>query len=186
VYGFNHSRIEEVIGELLRQQHLTLCTAESCTGGLVGDLLTDVPGSSDYYKGGVVTYSNELKRSLLGVTETTLRKFGAVSAETVSQMASGARERFASDYALAISGIAGPGGGTEAKPVGLVHVGVAGPKKLSTAEFRFAGTRRMIKEQSAARALDFLRRNLLDEPQGAGPQRKLQTASCRVQNGSSL
>jgi nicotinamide-nucleotide amidase len=162
VYAFNNTAIEEVVGELLRKQRLTLSTAESCTGGSIADRLTDVPGSSDYFQGGAIAYSNELKKSLLGVTEAVLRKFGAVSSEAVIQMAKGAQEHFGSDCALATSGIAGPGGGSEAKPVGLVYVGLATPKKTEAAEFHFIGTRRMIKVQTAVHALDLLRRRLQD------------------------
>lgn len=162
IYAFDNTSMEEVVGELLRKRRLTLSTAESCTGGLIADHITDVPGSSDYFRGGVVAYNNELKKSLLGVTETVLRKHGAVSPECVAQMATGARERFGSDYALAVSGIAGPAGGTEAKPVGLVYVGLAGPKKAEATELRLTGSRRMIKAQSAARALDILRRKLTE------------------------
>jgi nicotinamide-nucleotide amidase len=160
IYAFNNTRIEEVVGELLRKQHATLSTAESCTGGLIAHRITDVPGSSDYFRGGIVAYNNELKKALLAVSETTLRKFGAVSAEVVTQMAAGARERFASDYALAVSGIAGPGGATETKPVGLVHIALATPKKAEALEYRMSGTRKMIKAQTAMAALDLLRRRL--------------------------
>jgi len=163
VYAFNNTKIEETVGELLRKKGRTLCTAESCTGGIVAERLTDIPGSSTYFKGGAVTYSNELKKSVLGVTDAALRRYGAVSPEVVSQMAGGARERFASDYALAISGIAGPGGGTEEKPVGLVYIGLATPKKVETFERRFSGTRLMVRERAAMTALDVLRRNLVDD-----------------------
>jgi nicotinamide-nucleotide amidase len=162
IYAFDNASMEEVVGELLRKRRLTLSTAESCTGGSISDHITDVPGSSDYFRGGVVAYSNDHKKSLLGVTETVLRKHGAVSPECVIQMATGARERFGSDYALAVSGIAGPAGGTEAKPVGLVYVGLAGPKKTEAEELRLTGSRRMIKAQSAVRALDILRRKLME------------------------
>jgi len=163
VYAFNNTGIEETVGELLRKRGLTLCTAESCTGGMLAERLTDVPGSSAYFKGGAVTYSNELKKSVLGVTDNALRKFGAVSPEVVSQMASGAREKFGADYALAISGIAGPGGGTEDKPVGLIHIALATPRKVDVHQRRFNGTRSMVRERAAMSALDILRRCLIED-----------------------
>jgi nicotinamide-nucleotide amidase len=163
VYAFNNTGIEETVGELLRRKSLTLCTAESCTAGMIAARLTDVPGSSVYFRGGAVTYSNEMKKSVLGVTEAALRRFGAVSPEVVALMASGARERFESDYALAVTGIAGPGGGSEEKPVGLVYVGLAGPKKVETFEHRFNGTRSMVRERAAMSALDILRRSLIED-----------------------
>jgi len=162
VYAYNNTGIEETVGELLRSRHLTLSTAESCTGGMIAQLLTDVPGSSAYFKGGAVTYGNELKKSLLGVTDATLRRNGAVSPEVVTQMAAGARARFETDYALAVSGIAGPGGGNEEKPVGQVYIGIASPKKADVFERRFNGTRTMIRVRAAMCALDILRRNLQD------------------------
>jgi nicotinamide-nucleotide amidase len=162
VYGFNNTGIEEIVGELLRKKRLTLCTAESCTGGMIAQRLTDVPGSSVYFKGGAVTYSNELKKALLGVTDIALRKSGAVSPEVVTQMASGARTRFEADYAVAVSGIAGPGGGSEAKPVGLVYIGIASSRKTDVQERRFNGSRAMIRERATMSALDMLRRSLQD------------------------
>jgi nicotinamide-nucleotide amidase len=160
VYAVGSTQLEEAVGELLRARRLSVSTAESCTGGLLAERLSSVPGSSDYFRGGAVTYSNDLKRSLLGVTEAGLRKSGAVSAETAARMAAGARERFATDLALAVTGIAGPGGATTEKPVGLVFIGLAGPRRLDTAEHRFSGTRQMIRERAATAALDLLRRKL--------------------------
>jgi nicotinamide-nucleotide amidase len=118
-------RIEERVGVLLRQRGMTLVTAESCTGGLVGHRLTNVPGSSDYYLGGVVAYSNSMKEALLGVRAETLMAHGAVSEETAREMARGARQRLGADVAVSITGIAGPTGGTVEKPVGLVYVALS-------------------------------------------------------------
>ena len=122
-------RLEEQVGELLLRRGLTLATAESCTGGLLSDRLTNVPGSSGFFLGGVVAYSNRLKETLLDVAPETLRAHGAVSSETARQMARGARERLGADVALSITGIAGPTGGTAEKPVGLMYVALSSPNK---------------------------------------------------------
>jgi PncC family amidohydrolase len=115
------------MGELLRQQEATLATAESCTGGLIGHLVTNVPGSSDYYLGGVIAYANQVKQERLGVLQETLSSTGAVSREVALQMAEGVRRLLGTDYGLAVTGIAGPAGGTPDKPVGLTYVALAGP-----------------------------------------------------------
>lgn len=117
--------LEEKIGVLLKAKHLTLSTAESCTGGGIAALITSVPGSSDYFNGGIVAYSNEAKMSLLQVSAETLEKYGAVSRETVTEMVKGAMESLKTDCAVATSGIAGPGGGTPEKPIGTVWIAVA-------------------------------------------------------------
>ena len=134
----------------------TLATAESCTGGLVGAALTAVPGSSAWYLGGAVAYSNALKTRLLGVPEDTLAACGAVSAQTARAMADGIRRAARADYALAITGIAGPGGGTPAKPVGLVYLALAGPAGTETAERRYSGDRAAVRAAAAADALRLL------------------------------
>ncbi len=122
------------VGAALNQAGLTVSTAESCTGGLILSSLTDVAGSSAYVEGGLVTYSNEAKIKMLGVRETTLVEVGAVSAATAGEMACGVREVFDTDYALSVTGIAGPGGGTEEKPLGLTYIGLAGREGLITVE----------------------------------------------------
>lgn len=124
--------IEEKVGELLKSQKMTLSTAESCTGGGVAALITSVPGSSEYFKGGIVAYSNEVKTSLLHVSPETLEKHGAVSQETVIEMARGAMDALKTDCAIATSGIAGPGGGTSQKPVGTIWMAVACKGKIVT------------------------------------------------------
>ena len=111
------------LGEMLTRRNLTLVTAESCTGGLIGHALTDVAGSSVYFLGGIIAYSNEAKMNLLHVPEQTLIDYGAVSEQVVLAMASGAREVFRADLAVSVTGIAGPGGGTDEKPVGLTYIG---------------------------------------------------------------
>ncbi len=153
-------KIEQEIGRLLRKQHLTAATAESCTGGLVGDKLTDVPGSSGYFIGGVVAYANHTKMRQLGVTARTLRKWGAVSEQTVREMAAGVCQRFGVDVGIAVSGVAGPGGGSRAKPVGLVYVGCRVKARLEVERHLFSGNRRTVKEQAATAALRLCRRML--------------------------
>ncbi len=140
----------------LRNQHLTLGTAESCSGGLIAHMLTNVSGVSDVYEGGVVTYSNALKSKLLGVSETTLIREGAVSAAVAQEMAAGALEGLGVDWALAVTGIAGPSGGTPEKPVGLVYMAVAGPDTLIVRRHVFNGNRESIKLQTAEAALTLL------------------------------
>jgi PncC family amidohydrolase len=150
------------IGRLLKYKNLLLVTAESCSGGLLGHLITNTPGSSDYYLGGFITYSNQVKESLLGVKTETLQNFGAVSRETVIEMALGARQAMSGSYplddlvALSISGVAGPAGGSEAKPVGTVWIGLGGPDKTDAHLFHFDGNREQIKYQSALQALRLL------------------------------
>ena len=131
-------------------------TAESCTGGLIGHALTAIPGSSDYYRGGVISYSNELKRDLLGVSAETLKASGAVSEEVAASMALGARERLAVDWSVAVTGIAGPAGGTSEKPVGLTYVAAAGPGGLAVRRHVWDGDRTANKERSATAALALL------------------------------
>lgn len=133
-----------------------LATAESCTGGLVGHRLTNVPGASDWYAGGVITYSNESKASLLGVSASDLAACGAVSEPVARQMAEGVRRVFGAVYGIGITGIAGPGGGSAEKPVGLVYVAAAGPDETRVARHVFDGTREAIKAQSAEAALGLL------------------------------
>jgi nicotinamide-nucleotide amidase len=153
-----------VVGELLRAAGAKLSAAESCTGGLLAERITAVPGSSDYFLGGVVTYSNAWKTQLLGVTEGLLAEHGAVSEPVARAMAAGARSRFATDYALSITGIAGPGGGSEEKPVGTVHLGLAGPSGVEHRRARFPGGREFVRIQASQLALEMLRRRLLDLP----------------------
>ena len=153
--------LELTLGELLRKLGLTLATAESCTGGLVGHLLTNVPGSSDYYLGGMITYSNQAKAGLLGVRQETLEQHGAVSRETVLEMARGVRLAFDAHIGVSISGIAGPTGGTPEKPVGLVWIGLSVTGFDTAWRHQFSGERLSVKEQSAQAALqhviDYLR-----------------------------
>lgn len=148
--------LEERAGELLRGRALTLAVAESCTGGLVGNLITAVPGSSAYFLGGVVAYRNRVKSSVLGVPAALLRRHGAVSAAAAAAMARGARRLLGSDLAVAVTGIAGPGGATAGKPVGLVHAALSTPRGTVVARALFAGGRERVRRQAAALALNLL------------------------------
>lgn len=168
VYGEEDETMESVVGWLLNEQKLTLAVAESCTGGLIGHRLTQVPGSSTYVDRVIVSYSNRAKVELLGVPSGVIKRHGAVSAEVAAAMAQGIRERSGASVGLSVTGIAGPGGGTESKPVGLVYVGLAtGPDEAMTREFRFhGGDRNVIKQRSSQAALDLVRRWLIKRGQG--------------------
>jgi PncC family amidohydrolase len=144
------------IGELLRAKNWKLALAESCTGGLIADLITDVPGSSDYFIGGVVAYAYSAKADLLGVSWETLNTVGAVSRETVIEMARGARQALGADVAISVSGIAGPGGGTPDKPVGTTWVGLSAPNYDDARMFVWNGDRKQNKSSSAHAALQML------------------------------
>ncbi len=163
-YGADDDTLASVVGQSLRQVKQTLSVAESCTGGGLGQMLTEVPGSSDYFWGGIISYHNSVKHALLGVDPKDLAQFGAVSATVAKQMAQGARSRLGTSWGLSITGIAGPTGGTETKPVGLVYIGLAGPDgNVESFEYRFGTrqTRSLIRHLSACTALDLLRRKLL-------------------------
>lgn len=161
VFSTHGERMEEVVGSLLRERGETLATAESCTGGLVGERITNVPGSSDYFLEGVITYSNEAKTRRLGVAAELILDKGAVSAEVAEAMAAGARDLAGSTYAVSITGVAGPGGGTEEKPVGTVFVGYSDPEVTKSMRFTFPGDRVLVRWRSSQAALDLLRRQIL-------------------------
>ncbi len=153
----NLMALAKEINSIMRKEGLTLSVAESCTGGLVSKLLTDVPGSSDFFAGGIISYSNEVKARVLGVTPATLEGHGAVSPETAREMAEGVLELVGTDLSVAITGIAGPSGGSAAKPVGLVYIALAGKnRETSVKKFRFSGSREEIRESSAAAAIEML------------------------------
>jgi nicotinamide-nucleotide amidase len=160
LYSRTGDPLEVVVGGLLRERHATVAVAESCTGGMLGARLTTTPGSSQYFVGGFITYSNALKREILGVSAETLERFGAVSPETAEAMATGARERTGATYAVSITGVAGPDGGSDEKPVGLVYLGIAGPEGASITHRRFIGDRERIRVFTTQAALDVLRRRL--------------------------
>ena len=138
------------------QKHKTIAIAESCTGGLLGHLITQTPGCSDYFLGGVISYDNRIKRSLLGVSQSTLKRFGAVSPQAAREMAQGVCKRFRADIGIGITGIAGPDGGSQEKPIGLVYIALASGKKTTVKKFRFRGGRSRVKQQAAEKALRFL------------------------------
>lgn len=155
-----------LLAGLLLKRHATLATAESCTGGLVGAALTSLPGSSAWFLGGIIAYSNSLKQRLLGVSPGVLARHGAVSPETARAMAEGARAATGADIAVSLTGIAGPDGGTPAKPVGLVYMAVAGPGGTPCYEHRFPGNRAEIRSAAVKSALLHVREMLEGEPGG--------------------
>lgn len=160
VVSLDGESLEQKVGRLLAERGLSLALAESCTGGLIGHRLTNVAGSSAYFERGMVVYSNRAKEELLGVSPQTLANHGAVSPETAREMALGARQRAGADLGLAVTGIAGPEGGTPGKPVGTVYFGLAHGDRTETHHRRFRGNRSQVKAQSAETALDLLRRHL--------------------------
>lgn len=161
VFATNGETLEEVVGAMLRESGKTLAVAESCTGGLIGVRLTEVAGSSDYFLEGAITYSNEAKVRNLGVPEAVLAEHGAVSSQTAEAMAAGVRERAGADYGISVTGIAGPGGGSEAKPVGTVFIGYSDVEQTRSVKFVFPGDRYLIRWRSSQAALDYLRRRML-------------------------
>jgi nicotinamide-nucleotide amidase len=164
VYGEGSDTMESVVGALLRDRGLTVATAESCTGGLIAERITDVPGSSAYFLGGVVAYSNEAKVSQLGVSPADLEREGAVSAPVVRAMAEGVRSRFGSDFGVATSGISGPDGGTPDKPVGLVWIALSSAEGTHSDSFVFQVDRTRHRRLTAQVALDWIRRSMLGAP----------------------
>ncbi len=161
LFSEGEQTMEEVVGQLLSSQAWSLALAESCTGGLIAHRLTEVPGSSTYLDCGVVTYSNKAKQELLGVSSTVLRKHGAVSAQVAEAMAKGIREKRQVDLGLSVTGIAGPGGGSKQKPVGLVYLAIDGPHGTQSQQCQFRGNRTEIKFRSSQVALDMIRRYVL-------------------------
>lgn len=158
--------IEVILGEILSERGLWLAVAESSTGGTIGKLVTDVPGSSIYFRGGVIAYANEVKAQVLGVRSETLDTFGAVSEETVLEMANGVRVKLGADIGLSVSGIAGPGGGTDEKPIGTTWIGMSTPNTKNAYNFVFNGDRHSIREQTAQTALKIV----VDYLSGKTPQ----------------
>ena len=160
VYATGTVNLEETVGDMLVKCGYTISTAESCTGGLIGHRFTNVPGSSTYYLGSVVCYNNNMKMKTLGVRENTLKEFGAVSKQTANEMAKGVRDLFGSDMAIAVTGIAGPGGSTAGKPVGLVYITLVHRDTVWAKEFKFFTDRMLNKQLSSQVALNMVRIHL--------------------------
>ncbi|MGD9628453.1 MAG: competence/damage-inducible protein A [Pyrinomonadaceae bacterium] len=163
VFATNGETMEEVIGTMLTERGQTISVAESCTGGLIGMRLTEVPGSSRYFIEGAITYSNEAKMRTLGVPEQTLIDHGAVSSETAEAMAEGMRRRAGTDHAISVTGIAGPDGGSEEKPVGTVFIGYANRDRCRSVKLLLPGDRELVRWRSSQAALDYFRRQLLKQ-----------------------
>jgi nicotinamide-nucleotide amidase len=161
LFGYDDDTLESVAGVLLRARNQTLATAESCTGGLLGSRITDIAGSSAYYLGGVVCYTAAAKTELVGVDPSLIREHGEVSEPVAIALANGIRERFGATWGVGITGIAGPGGGTETKPVGTIHLAVAGPNGHKHRHLLWQGPRAIVKWYSTQQALDLLRRSIL-------------------------
>jgi len=161
IYGYNDDKLETIIGQLLIEKGATLSTAESCTGGYLAHLITSIPGSSDYYYGSIIAYHNNIKQTLLGVSETDLQTHGAVSREVVIAMAEGARKRLGTDYALSTSGIAGPDGGTPEKPVGIVWIAVASPTATEAKLLNLGINRQRTIHMASVNVLNMLRKELI-------------------------
>jgi nicotinamide-nucleotide amidase len=154
-------RLEEEIGDLLRQQGLTLGVVESATGGLISHRITNVPGSSDYYKGSVTAYSNEVKSAVVGVSQDTLMNYGAVSPQVAEEMAEGGKMLLGADICIADTGIAGPAGATPEKPVGLFYLGLSHGENTYSRKHNFQGDREQNKQSAAEAALSWLKEYLL-------------------------
>ena len=163
IYSDQDDRLEKCIGRMLARNGKTVSAAESCTGGLISSLFTSVPGSSEYYLGSVTSYSNSVKTGVLGVPAEIIEKYGAVSEECVREMAEGVRRITGSDFSVATSGIAGPGGGSETKPVGLVCIGVSSQMGTETFRMVFKGDRKRNIDRFAANALNLLRKKIQNE-----------------------
>ena len=163
LYSDNDDTLQECIGRMLKQAGKTVSTAESCTGGTISALFTSIPGSSEYFLGSVTSYANSVKTGVLGVPEEIIEKHGAVSSECVAAMAEGVRRITGSDFSVATSGIAGPGGGSEVKPVGTVWIGVSSPKETKTYKLVFKGDRKRNIERFSANALNILRITIVNE-----------------------
>ncbi len=145
------------IGDMLLERKLRISVCESCTGGMLGAAITSVPGSSRYFAGGVIAYSDVVKKNVVGVKRSTLERFGAVSAQSAREMARGVKNRLSSDVGVAITGIAGPTGGTAKKPIGLVYIAVATGKRCKVKRFIFIGGRQTVRKSSVEKAFDMIR-----------------------------
>lgn len=163
IFAEEETSLEAVVGALLREKKATLSAAESCTGGRISQMITSIPGSSDYFRGSVIAYHNSIKSSLLGVNPETLDKYGAVSEEVAAQMAEGVRKATGTDFSVAVTGIAGPGGGTPLKPVGTVCIGVSSPTRTITMKYVFGNERLINIDRFATSALNLLRLQIISQ-----------------------
>jgi nicotinamide-nucleotide amidase len=161
IYGYDNDTLPKIIGDILKQKNLTIATAESCTGGCISYLLTTIPGSSEYYWGSVVAYHNDIKKEALNVKSDTLKKFGAVSEETAKEMAKGIRKKFKTNIGISSTGVAGPSGGTEEKPVGTVWIAYSDEEEVITKKLMLGGDRDLNVKQTAIAALDLIRQRLV-------------------------
>lgn len=168
IYGVDVGTLENAVVQRLREEHLTLATAESCTGGLISKRITDIPGASEIFIGGVCCYSNQIKKQVCGVEAETLKNYGAVSEQTAKELAAGVRNRFCTDIGVSVTGIAGPGGGTPEKPEGLVYVGIDTPWHSEVVKLNlnrgYAGQRQIIRNSSASHALHLILKTLEKRP----------------------
>ena len=162
---YDDETIADLLGRILREQHMTVSAAESCTGGLVGSYITDVAGASAYFRGSAGTYCNEMKEHILGVSHHTLETYTAVSAQTAGEMAEGSRSLYGADIAVSTTGIAGPGGGTDSQPVGLVYTGIAGPWGTQTYRDVYLGDRPEVKRRAATGAIYYTVKYILEHIQ---------------------
>ncbi|MCK4777624.1 MAG: CinA family nicotinamide mononucleotide deamidase-related protein, partial [Actinomycetia bacterium] len=163
IFGVEKDRLEEVLGKLLRKKKKTIAFAESCTGGYIGKLMTDIEGSSDYFKGGIIAYSNDLKINILGVSDEVIRKYGAVSHECAVSMAEGVAKKTGADIGVGVTGIAGPKGSSEEKPIGTVFMSLSDKEKTYVKKNIFAGDRETIRKKAALYAINYARLYMLGE-----------------------
>ncbi|MEI7727730.1 MAG: competence/damage-inducible protein A [Bacteroidota bacterium] len=161
IFGYDDETLEMIVGRILKEKQCTLATAESCTGGVIAHMITSVPGSSVYFKGSVVAYANEIKENILGVSTESLEKYGAVSKQVVTEMAISIKAKFDVDYAIATSGIAGPDGGTQEKPVGTIWIAIATPNEVLANQYLFGDSRERNIRRTALQALNMLRKKLM-------------------------
>ena len=162
IYGKDRDMLEEIIGQLLVDNDKTLATAESCTGGYLGSIITSIPGSSDWFRGAIVSYADNVKINQLQVDKNIIKQYGAVSEECAKAMAEGCRKQLGSDYALSITGIAGPDGGTDEKPVGTTFIGLSSKHDTYAKKFNFGTDRNSNRIRASYSALELLRRDILD------------------------
>jgi nicotinamide-nucleotide amidase len=160
IYGFDEDLLEKVIGDLFIKRKMTVSSAESCTGGYIAYVFTTIPGSSEYYMGSVVAYQNKIKSDILNVKSETLEKYGAVSEQTVKEMAEGVRKKFGTDIGVSSSGIAGPSGGTEEKPVGTVWIALAGKEETITKKLMLGNDRDINVKRTTTAVFNLIRQSL--------------------------